>query len=53
MRLTLENPSYCLNILENNKNKFSGKRYNEIKNSIKDIIRMNGNEFLKQQEIKK
>lgn len=52
MRLTLENPSYCLNMLESNKNKFSEKRYNEIKNSIKDVIRMNGNEYLKQQEIK-
>lgn len=52
MRLTLENPSYSLNMLEKNKGKYSKDRYEAIKSKIKDVIKKNGNEYLKNEEIR-
>ena len=52
MRLILENPSYGLNMLEKNKDKYTRNRYEEIKNKIKEIIKIQGNEYLKNEEIR-
>lgn len=52
MRMTLENPTYCLDMLEKNKDKFLENRYEQIKESIKDIIRNKGNTHLIIEEIR-
>ena len=52
IRMIQTNPAYTLEMLEKHKNKFEIYRYKQIKMSIKKVIKLQGNSFLKIQEIK-
>lgn len=52
MRMTQVNPAYALEMLEKHCNNFFKERYEEIRTNIKKVIKEQGNNFLKMQEIK-
>ncbi len=51
MRLTRENPNYCLQMLEKNKENFEKVRYTEIRNSILAKIKLYGEDHFAKESI--
>ncbi|HHV28083.1 type II TA system antitoxin MqsA family protein [Acetivibrio mesophilus] len=52
MRMIQTNPAYALEMLKKHKEKFEIDRFEQIKTSINNVIRLQGNTLLKIQEIK-
>lgn len=51
MRLTRDNPQYCLNMLDKNKKHFEMERYLEIRNQILERIKLCGEDYLVKESI--
>lgn len=51
IRMVWDDPSYALQMLKKHGDKFSQERFQEVKNNIKQIIKVKGNELLKIKEI--
>ncbi|MCH5342426.1 MAG: DUF4065 domain-containing protein [Acetatifactor sp.] len=52
MRLTNQNPSYCLELLEQNKAAFESARYEQIKRGVAYQIKLYGEDFYLEEAIK-
>ena len=52
MRLTKENPAYCLELLNKNKEKFENARYEDMKRAIINVIKKNGNLYFVRETLK-
>ena len=51
MRLCYNNATYCLEMLKSNKDNFSDNRFSEIQETIKNIIKQDGNEYCTMESI--